>query len=141
MVFEQANFFELFGEIKVVLRTLRIHLYLSTAGIDGKHSLMLDEGTGEPPLRFHEGEIQCETTSIGTLVTVKVGEKAEAWVETFSMLVPLVQVTEGKAESAVSVCGIFTTHRTSAAGPESLAGPRESYDMVAMHGTAKLMKY
>lgn len=141
MHFEQANFFELFGELKVLQRRLRIHLYLATMGIDGKHSLTLDEGTGEPPLRFYESEIQCQETKIGTLITVKVGEREGLWLETFTMLLPTVNLSADQPESAVSACGIFTTHRTTPEGPEQVAGPRENYDMIAMHGTAKRMQY
>lgn len=141
MHFEQANFFELFGEIRVAQRRLRIHLYLATESIDGRQSMMLDEGNGEPPMRFQANEIQREETSLGTLVTVKLVEKPGAWTETFSMLVPFVQVNEDFPETAVTSCGIFTTHRTTAEGPTQVAGPRVTYEAIPMHGTAKRVSY
>jgi len=139
--FDQANFFELFGEIRVAQRRLRIHLYLATTSIDGRQSLMIDEGNGEPPMRFQADEIQTEETTLGTLVTVKLVEKPGAWIETFSMLVPFVQVNEDLPESAVTSCGIFATHRTSAEGPSQVAGPRVTYESIPMHGTAKRVSY
>lgn len=59
---------------------------------------------------------------------------------TVSLLVPQINLNEGD-ESPLSTPAILTTHRTSIGGPGLVEGQVQTYEVVALEGTASLVAF
>jgi hypothetical protein len=81
-----------------------------------------------------------ETDAIGTLVTVTVEEIPDLHTLTVSLLVPQINLNEGN-ESPLSTPAILTTHRTSIGGPGLVEGQLQTYEVMALEGTASLVAF
>ena len=59
---------------------------------------------------------------------------------TVSLLVPQINLNDGD-ESPLSTPAILTTHRTSIGGPGLVEGQVQTYEVVALEGTASLVAF
>ena len=126
----QPNLFELTGEYT--------RITYSTTSI-----------TGQPQFHYHDqkrdvnvtgDEIRLLETEIGTLVTVTLEVIPDLHTLTVSLLVPEINLNEGN-ESPLSTQAILTTHRTSIGGPGLVEGQLQTYEVVALEGTASLVDF
>ena len=105
--------------------------------------------TGQPQFHYQDqqrdisvtGEdIRSLETEIGTLVTVTLEVIPDLHTLTVSLLVPQINLNEGN-ESPLSTPAILTTHRTSIGGPGLVEGQLQTYEVVALEGTASLVAF
>ena len=105
--------------------------------------------TGQPQFHYQDqqrdisvtGEdIRSLETEIGTLVTVTLEVISDLHTLTVSLLVPQINLNEGD-ESPLSTPAILTTHRTSIGGPGLVEGQVQTYEVVALEGTASLVAF
>jgi hypothetical protein len=105
--------------------------------------------TGQPQFHYQDqqrdinvtgGDIRSLETEIGTLVTVTLEVIPDLHTLTVSLLVPQINLTEGN-ESPLSTPAILTSHRTSIGGPGLVEGQLQTYEVVALEGTASLVAF
>jgi hypothetical protein len=105
--------------------------------------------TGQPQFHYQDhkrdvnvtGEdIRPLETEIGTLVTVMLEVIPDLHTLTVSLLVPQINLNEAN-ESPLSTPAILTTHRTSIGGPGLVEGQVQTYEVVALEGTASLVTF
>jgi hypothetical protein len=74
------------------------------------------------------------------LITVTLEVIPDLHTLTLTLLVPQINLDEGN-ESSFSTQAILTTHRTSIGGPNLVKGPLQTYEVVALEGTARLVAF
>ncbi|MEH2241025.1 hypothetical protein [Nostoc sp.] len=101
----------------------------------------LDYKTEKISLHFSGDEIQTLTTDIGTLVTVIISKPPNpdigGNIVRFSFLLPTVNLFIGNKETPVQTEAILTTQETSGFIRRPLFGQLQSYQTLALRGTAK----
>jgi hypothetical protein len=126
----QPNLFELAGEYTQIT--------YSTTSI-----------TGEPQFNYQDrqrdvnvtgDDISRLETDIGALVTVTLEVIPDLHTLAVSLLVPQINL-RGGTESPLSTLAILTTHHTSIGGPGLVEGPLQTYEAVALEGTASLVNF
>ena len=85
-------------------------------------------------------DIRSLETEIGTQVTVTLEVIPDLHTLMVTLLVPQIDLDESK-ESPLSTLAILTTHRTSIGGPALVEGQLQTYDAVALEGTARLVAF
>lgn len=79
-------------------------------------------------------------TEIGTLVTVTLEVIPDLHTLTATLVVPQVNLSEAN-ESPLTTVAILTTHRTSIGGLGLVEGQLQTYEVVALEGTARLVEF
>jgi|GEM_PF-3012489 hypothetical protein len=101
----------------------------------------LDYKTQKISLHLSGDEIQTLTTDIGTLVTVMISKPANpdlgGNIVKLSFLLPIINLAIGNGESPVQTEAILTTQRTSGFIRTPLFGQLQSYQTLALRGTAR----
>jgi len=116
----------------------KVRITYSTSSISGQPQF--DFRQGRKTLHFSGTEIQTAKTLIGTLVTVTVEETPDLRRVTFSLLLPDVNLQQsGKVN--IKALGIFTTTKTSIAGPKLVKGALQTYKVESLSGTAKAVQF
>ena len=126
----EANLFDITGPIVVnYSRT-------SIAGVP-----LLSYSDGEQTLNFSDTEITRVDVAVGELVTVTLDDVIDAFVRTFTILVPTVRLCQGD-EVEFDAVGIETVDRSlafvPAPGPE---GVLQTYRVHDLHGVAQLVDF
>ena len=85
-------------------------------------------------------DIRSLDTEIGTLVTVTLEVVLDLHTLTATLLVPQINL-RGGVESPLSTLAILTTHLTSIGGPGLVEGQVQTYEAVALEGTASLVEF
>ena len=111
----------------------------TTSSIAGQPTLSLDS---DGDSRSWSGsEIEREETSLGALVTVTLDFIADLKRDTLSLLLPEIHLPESGTSDFTAIV-IWTTHRTSLAGPGAVEGPIQVYTCVkTFHGTAQQVDF
>jgi len=129
---EEANYFVLSGEgtqITFATTSLTGLPLLTYQGPFGSHSF-----TGD--------QIRREDTGIGELVTAGPLEAVPDLYEvTLTVLVPDVNLIGGRAETPIATLAVLTTHHTSIGGPGGVQGALQTYEAVALQGTAESVNF
>jgi hypothetical protein len=129
---EEANYFVLSGEgtqITFATTSLTGLPLLTYQGPLGSHSF-----TGD--------QIRREDTGIGELVTAGPLEAVPDLYEvTLTVLVPDINLIGGSAETPIATLAVLTTHHTSIGGPGGVQGALQTYEAVALQGTAESVNF
>lgn len=88
-------------------------------------------------LGFSGSEIRVEPSEIGDLVTVTIETVPDLRTVTVTLLVPTVNVPQFGTEEDFKTVAIFTTHRSSIAGPSVIEGQLKTYNCLDVEGTAQ----
>ena len=105
--------------------------------------------TGQPQFHYQDrqrdvnvtgDDIRSLETGIGTQVTVTLEVIPDLHTLTVTLLVPQINLDESN-ESPLSTLAILTTHRTSIGGPGLVEGQLQTYEAVALEGTARLVAF
>ena len=94
---------------------------------------------GNPQIVFNNkaySGVMVQNTSAGTMASVVLETAPDAYTKLLSVLVPPVQLPPNSSEQNVETIAIFSTHRTSFAGPQLLVGQTIEYAVEALKGTA-----
>jgi hypothetical protein len=126
----QPNLFQLAGGY--------IQITYSTTSITGKAQFHYQDQKRD--VNVTGEDIRSLETEIGTLVTVTLEVIPDLHTLTVSLLVPQIKLNEGN-ESPLSTPAILTTHRTSIGGPGLVEGQVQTYEVVALEGTASLVAF
>jgi hypothetical protein len=94
----------------------------------------------ERDLNFTGDDIDLQDTAIGTLVTVTLETIPDLHTLTLSLVVPQINLNQGN-ESPFSTLAVLTTNHTSIGGPNLVDGPLQTYEAVALEGTASLVNF
>lgn len=125
--FTQANSFELSGGSIVVS-------YSSTS-ISGVP--LLNYRDNNINRNFSGQEISIQETQLGQLITVTLESIPDLRTVTFTLILPLVNLSNRSETVRIKVPGITTTSRTTIAGPGT--GAEQVYTTVNLRGTAKFV--
>jgi hypothetical protein len=128
----QPNLFELTGEYT------QIQITYSTTSITGQPQFHYQDQ--ERDLNVTGDDIRSLDSEIGMLITVTLEVIPDLHTLTLTLLVPQINLDEGN-ESSFSTQAILTTHRTSIGGPNLVKGPLQTYEVVALEGTARLVAF
>ncbi|GAC1385444.1 MAG: hypothetical protein NVS4B7_09800 [Ktedonobacteraceae bacterium] len=119
----QSNEFNLAGK--------DVHLTYLTSDTDGKPHLSYKDAQYERS--FNAEEIRVEQTELGMLVSVTLQIIVDFGSNTFTLLVPNVQVAD--LALPVETLAIKCHHRTTLAGPPP--GAEQSYHVIHMNGSVQ----
>jgi hypothetical protein len=104
--------------------------------------------TGKPQFQYHFGdqdlnftgdEIEVTQSNIGELITVTIRKSVDANFITFTLLLPEINVDGPETE--FSTIGIETLHHFLAVAPNLVKGPRETYKVHRLEGTARAVDF
>jgi hypothetical protein len=126
----QPNLFELTGEYTQILT-------YSTTSITGQPQFYYRDQQRE--FTFTGDDIRSLDSEIGMMITVTL-EVIDDHTLTLTLLLPQINLGEGN-ESAFSTLAILTTHVTSIGGPRLIEGPLQTYEVVVLEGTARLVAF
>ena len=116
----------------------KVRITYSTSSISGQPQF--DFRQARKTLHFSGTELQTTKTLIGTLVTVTIEQTPDLKSVTFSLLLPDVNLQQsGKVN--IKAIGIFTTTKTSIAGPKLVKGALQTYKVESLSGTAKAIQF
>jgi hypothetical protein len=128
---DQPNLFELAGEYT--------RITYSTTSITGQPQFHYQDNQRD--LTFTGDDIRLlDTDEIGMLVSVTLEVIPDLHTLTLSVLIPQINL-KGETESLLSTLAILTTHLTSIGGPGLVEGPLQTYEVVALEGTARLVDF
>jgi hypothetical protein len=126
----EANYFVLNGEqtqITYATTSFTGLPLLTYQGRYGSHSF-----TGD--------QIQRQATAIGELVMAGPLETIpDLWEVTLTLLVPEINLIGGGAATPIATVAIITTHHTTIGGPGLVQGALQTYEVVALQGTAQFV--
>ncbi len=125
--FTQANSFQLSGGSIVVS-----YSKTSISGVP-----LLNYRDNNTNRNFSGQEISIQETELGQLITVTLEAVPDLRTVTFTLILPLVNLSNGSESIRINVPGITTTTRTTIAGPGS--GAEKTYTTVNLRGTAKFV--
>ncbi|MDH4275607.1 MAG: hypothetical protein OEW08_11250 [Gammaproteobacteria bacterium] len=104
--------------------------------------------TGEPQLTYttraqtttyHGKEVREERTELGLLVTVTTAFQVDVNFVTLSVLIPDINLQTGPER--FSTVALITTHNTPFTLPSNIKGPVQTYQTLAMRGTASFVYF
>lgn len=124
----QPNLFDLFYR--------RVHVQYTTTSIDGKARLHYRDRSVDKS--FSGEQIRTEETSLGRLVSVALEVVPDLHTVTFSFFLPTLHV---EREAHIVTQGLYTTARTSIAGPALVQGQVESWRAITLSGMARAVMF
>ena len=127
----QANRFELTREHRQIT-------YDTTTFTGQPHLTYHDEQRPDLNGTFRRVELLSLDSEIGMLITVTLEVIPDLHTLTLTLLIPQINLDEGN-ESSFSTQAILTTHLTSIGGPNLVKGPLQTYEVVALEGTARFV--
>ena len=87
-------------------------------------------------------EIRTVDTEIGRLVTVDIEQVPDAFDLSLTLLVPIINLREEFGEASIQTVAVLTTDRSSAfTGPGGVEGQVQSYETLALAGTAQRVAF
>ncbi|HEX2181706.1 MAG TPA: hypothetical protein VHH10_05435 [Rubrobacteraceae bacterium] len=126
----QPNLFELAGEYTQIT--------YSTTSLTGQPQFSYRDQQRD--VNVTGDDIRSQDTELGALVTVTLEVNPDRHTLTVTLLVPQINL-RGGTESRLSTLAVLTTHRTSIGGPGLVEGPLQTYEAVALEGTARLVQF
>ena len=126
----QPNLFELAGEYTEIT--------YSTTSFTGQPQFHYQDRQRD--MEITTDDIRLLETEIGTQVTVTLEEIPDLHTLMVTLLVPRINLDDSN-ESPLSTLAILTTHHTSIGGPALVEGQLQTYEAVALEGTASLVKF
>ena len=111
-----------------------LHVSYSTTGFDGKAHFHYQDSIHS--LDFSGPAIRTIDTEIGTLVTVTIRPTVDTGSTSFSLFVPVINLTSSSGSAPIKTFGITTVHRFSVV-QAFMAGQIESYSETTLSGTAQ----
>jgi hypothetical protein len=114
-----------------------VHITFSTSGIDGRAHLRYSD----PRLNraFTGKEIRTVPSEIGTLVSVTLEQVPDLHTLTLTLLVPAINLKS--AQTGFSTKAILTTQHTSIGGPSLVKGALQTYQVLTLQGTARVVLF
>jgi hypothetical protein len=85
--------------------------------------------------------VQETDADLGRLVTVILEEVPDLHTITLTLLVPGVNLVTPGAGTPVATLAILTTHYTTIGGPGLVKGAQQTYEAIALQGTAELVRF
>jgi hypothetical protein len=82
-----------------------------------------------------------ETTGIGTLVTIELENIADLRRVTFTLVLPEINLGPNNQAVVLHTLGVRTTNHTTIGGPDLIIGPLQTYETVALCGTAQFVTF
>ena len=127
----QANTFELRGK--------SIHVsYTNTSVAGGPTFSYRDDRLSRS---FSGEEIRVADTELGQLITVTLEAVPDLKVVTFTLVLPIVTVSQLNTQIGIKVPGITVNNPTTIGGPKLLGpGPQKLYSIINMKGTAQVFR-
>ena len=116
----------------------KVRITYSTSSISGQPQF--DFHQGRRTLHFSGTEIQTGKALIGTLVTVTIEQTPDLKRVTFSLLLPDVNLQQSDKVN-IKAIGVFTTTKTSIAGPKLVKGALQTYKVEGLSGTARAVQF
>jgi hypothetical protein len=92
-------------------------------------------------LNFSGDEIRSLPTEIGTLISVTLEVIPDLRTITLSLLIPNVNLPEGKRKNPIETIAILTTASTSIGGPDLVDGQLEAYQILMLKGIASFVEF
>jgi hypothetical protein len=124
---QKANYFVLNGQ--------DTQITYATDSLSGSHLLTYQGRFGSHS--FSGRATDREVTGIGELVGGGPLESIiDLWDISLTLLVPEVNLIGGGAETPIATVAIITTHHTTIGGPAFVQGALQTYEVVALQGTA-----
>jgi hypothetical protein len=117
------------------LRGTGIEVTFSSSSLDGKPRMTIRRGRRTS--NFAGSEIRQLKTEIGALQTVTLESVPDLQTKTFTLVIPAVNIPDGKQQQAMATIAVITTTKTSIAGPQGVQGVIQTYRTVALRGNAK----
>ena len=120
--------------------------------LTGKHTQITFAAssiTGQPQLHYQDPErnltrtgeeIRSLDTEIGNLITVDLEDIPDLRSVTLTMLLPDINLGEWR-EISFATQAILTTQHTSIGGPQLVKGALQTYRVLPLRGTAKLVEF
>jgi hypothetical protein len=125
-----ANLFDIVGPI---------HVNYTSSSITGTPRVSYQDA--ELDLSFEGDEITRIQTQLGEVVTVTLENSVDAFIRTFTLIVPTIRLTHG-GETEFDTLGIETTDRTNALViPSRATGPMQTYRVHQLHGSAQQAEF
>ncbi len=125
-----ASLFDIAGPIRI---------NYATSSISGTPRLTYQDA--EQNLNFEDQEITHTQSPLGELVTVTVETVVDAFIRTFTLIVPTIKLPHG-GETEFDTLGIETTDTSSAfVGPSKAAGVKQTYRVHQLHGVAAQVEF
>lgn len=124
-----ANLYELQGDKVLVI--------YSTTNIVGQPLFTLQ--VGRKTLTFKTSEIKTTKSPMGTLVTVLTETVPDLRTVTFSLVLPDVNLQQSTKVN-IKALAVVTTSKMSIGGSTGVKGAVQSYKVVTLSGTAKLVQ-
>jgi hypothetical protein len=124
-----ANLYELQGD--------KVLVTYSTTNIAGQPLFTLQ--LGRKTLTFKKSEIKTTKSPVGTLVTVLTETVPDLRTVTFTLVLPDINLQQSTKVNTRAI-GIVTTSKTSIGGPTLVKGAVQSYKVVTLSGTAKIVQ-
>lgn len=124
------------------------NLFLLT-GKDTQITYSASSFTGQPQLHYQDhqrnlsftgDQIRSLDTEIGSLITVNLEDIPDFRTITLTLLLPTINLGELR-EISFATQAILTTHHTSIGGPQLLKGALQTYRVMQLHGTAKVVEF
>jgi hypothetical protein len=111
----------------------------SASGIDGRPRLHFEDG--ERQLDFAGEDIGTLDSEIGKQVTVELSRLPDGETRVLTLLLPQVNLPEGRTDARFRGLVIFTTVRTSIGGPALVQGQVQSYSAKIYRGRARAVDF
>lgn len=111
----------------------------STTSIAGVPQLSYQD-TSFDVSRSGDGVVR-ETTAIGTLVTIELENIPDLRRVTFTLVLPEINPGPDNQPVVLNTLGVRTTHHMTIGGPGLIIGPLQTYETVALCGTAQLVAF
>jgi hypothetical protein len=115
-----------------------LHVTYSTTGIEGKPHFSYQDSYGAKA--FSGDEIKLTQSPIGTLATVVIRVTPDAGTTSFSVLIPIVNLSSKAPSAPIRTDGITTVHRSSIAPPLDL-GQIQTYHVAKLSGVASQVAF
>jgi hypothetical protein len=118
-----------------VLKGGNITVSYVTNGFQNQPTLAYNDG--QQTKSFRGSDIRLLQTEIGSLVSVTTFRAIDTGSTSFSALLPVIELVDRTQTQNFKTAGILTNHK----GPDSFpsTGVRETYELIHMHGTARLV--
>lgn len=111
-----------------------VQITYTLSNVIGKSRLVY---RGKPREKTFTGsDIRIAESELGTLVTVTLDQVPDLRTVTLTILLPTINLG-GTSAVPFKTTAVRTTIRTSIAGPRLLKGPIQSYENIALEGTAR----
>lgn len=135
------NLYDLTGE--------NVSIAYATTSINGKPNFTYTEGATVYSVTGYASDTSDgiivnggnpgEPLPLGSLVTITVDAAPDAWVRTLSLILPEIHLSA--QSETFATFAIMTTHHTSIGGPTLVDGPLQTYDTIALTGTAQTVDF